>query len=237
MLTSDGNNLRSLRTRLGIGQLDLARASGLTRQAIYLIERGLRRPTQATLLALGSAMERLRLDQVRPMARKGLSGHDDPESRKAGRRLEMMGIEELLAVKVRLMPYFVERGGPSMARWRPDGSRSQIVDGLQARAILRLFNDLLARRIDEVYNRVEHALRSSRAAQLVLQQPDALLREWVKAYLVGTPEEIAERLRPALQHEAISDVVVSPRLSTGRLSVESIMETFAKQVRPLLSGG
>ena len=183
MLTSDGSNLSSLRTRLGIRQLDLARASGLTRQAIYLIERGLRRPTQATLLALGSAMDRLRLDQVRPMERKGLSGRDDPESRKAGRRLEMMGIEELMAVKVRLMPYFVEREGPDMAQWRPDGSRSQIVDGLQARAILRLFDDLFKVAIlpgwwtlhDEYhripYRRIEHPeLGFAEVQQMIIEE-------------------------------------------------------------------
>ena len=43
-------------------------------------------------------------------------------------------------------------------------------------------------------------------------------------------------MRPAFEHEAVSDIVISPRLSVGRLSVESIMETFATKVRPLLSG-
>lgn len=95
----------------------------------------------------------------------------------------------------------------------------------------------LARRVYEVHDSVEHAIGSSRAAQLVLQQPDELWKEWVKTSLIGTPEEVAERLRPALEHEALSDIVVSPRLSTGRLSVETIMEAFAKQVRPLLSSG
>ncbi len=55
--------------------------------------------------------------------------------------MEKMEIEELLAVKVRLMPYFVEREGPYMAQRRPDSARSRIVDRLQARAILRLFDD------------------------------------------------------------------------------------------------
>ncbi len=95
----------------------------------------------------------------------------------------------------------------------------------------------LARRVHELWSHVEHAVVNSPAAQLVLQQPDELWREWVKSSLIGTPEEVAERMRPAFEHEAVSDIVISPRLSVGRLSVESIMETFAKQVRPLLSGG
>ena len=95
----------------------------------------------------------------------------------------------------------------------------------------------LAQRVYELWNHVEHADANAPAAQLVLQQPDELWREWVKTSLIGTPEEVAERLRPAFQHEAVSDIVISPRLSVGRLSVESIMETFAKQVRPLLASG
>ena len=95
----------------------------------------------------------------------------------------------------------------------------------------------LAQRVYELWNHVEHAAANSPAAQLVLQQPDELWREWVKTSLIGTPEEVAERLRPAFEQEAVSDIVISPRLSVGRLSVESIMETFAKQVRPLLASG
>ena len=94
----------------------------------------------------------------------------------------------------------------------------------------------LARRVHELFDHVEHAVGNSRAAQLVLQQPDELWKEWVKSSLIGTPEEVAERMRPAFEHEAVSDIVISPRLSVGRLSVESIMETFATKVRPLLSG-
>ena len=94
----------------------------------------------------------------------------------------------------------------------------------------------LARRVHELFDHVEHAVSSSRAAQLVLQQPDEWWKERFKTTLVGTPEQIAERIRPALQHEAISDIVFSPRLSTEQVSVEDVMEHFAKRVRPLLSG-
>ncbi|NIN68616.1 MAG: helix-turn-helix domain-containing protein, partial [Anaerolineae bacterium] len=45
------------RRRLGITQSELAKASGYSRQAIYLIERGLRKPTEATARALTRAME------------------------------------------------------------------------------------------------------------------------------------------------------------------------------------
>ena len=93
----------------------------------------------------------------------------------------------------------------------------------------------LMRRNNEVYNHVEHAIGRSRAAQLLLDQPDELWREWLKAYMVGTSEEVVERLRQAMRHEAISEVVVQPRLSTERLPAETVMETFAQQVLPLVS--
>ncbi len=94
----------------------------------------------------------------------------------------------------------------------------------------------LARSINQEFSHVEHAISGSRPAQLLLEQPDELWKEWLKPYLAGTPEKIVERLRQALQHEAISEVVVQPRLSTERLPVEAVMEAFAKQVRPFLSG-
>jgi alkanesulfonate monooxygenase SsuD/methylene tetrahydromethanopterin reductase-like flavin-dependent oxidoreductase (luciferase family) len=92
----------------------------------------------------------------------------------------------------------------------------------------------LARRVAEVYDPVEHATSNSRAAQIVMQQPDEVWKELIKTSLIGTPELVAERIREALRKAPISDIVISPRLSTEHMPVEKIMEIFAAQVRPLV---
>ena len=91
----------------------------------------------------------------------------------------------------------------------------------------------LARRVFEAYQYAEHGATSAPQAQLVLEQPDELWKEWLKGRMVGTPEEVLTRLRQGLQHEAISEVVFTPHLPTEQM--KAIMETFAKEVRPFLS--
>jgi alkanesulfonate monooxygenase SsuD/methylene tetrahydromethanopterin reductase-like flavin-dependent oxidoreductase (luciferase family) len=95
----------------------------------------------------------------------------------------------------------------------------------------------LARRVAEAYDPVEHATRDSRAARIVMQQSDEVWKELIKTSLIGTPELVAGRIREALRIAPISDVVISPRLSTEHMPVERIMEIFARQVRPLVSAG
>lgn len=95
----------------------------------------------------------------------------------------------------------------------------------------------LARRVAEVYDPVEHATRNSRAAEIVMQQPDEVWKELIKTSLIGTAEVVAERIREALRKAPFSEIVVSPRLSTEQMPVEKIMEIFAGRVRPLVSSG
>ena len=92
----------------------------------------------------------------------------------------------------------------------------------------------VARRVYELYDHVQHSVSTSPAAQFLLHQPDEMWQEWFKTTLVGRPEEVADRIRPAIKNEAVSEIVFSPRLSTERVSVEDVMEHFAKELRPLL---
>ncbi len=136
MFTS-GAGLRILRARLRISQHDLAAASGLTRQAIYLIERGLRQPTDATIKTLSHAIEVLHLASAQEVTRKRAEV-DDPRSVSAYRDLAARSVAEQLAVRVRLIPY---RLAPDDTHHLvvPDYGRSQLVDGLQGVTIYRLF--------------------------------------------------------------------------------------------------
>jgi len=95
----------------------------------------------------------------------------------------------------------------------------------------------LARRVAEAYDPVEHATSNSRAARIVLEQPDEVWNELIKSSLIGTPEEVAKRIRDALATTAIGEIVISPRLSTKHMPVEAIIETFATKVRPLVLSG
>ncbi len=95
----------------------------------------------------------------------------------------------------------------------------------------------LARRVAEVYDPVEHATSNSRSAQIVLEQSDEVWNELIKSSLIGTPEVVAERIREALRTTPICEIVISPRLSTRHMPVDTIMETFARQVRPLVLTG
>ncbi len=140
MLTSF--NLRAVRRRLGITQSELAKASGYSRQAIYLIERGLRKPTEATARALTRAMEALHVAKAAVFERKAATHVDDPQSDEAGWRLRSMSTDDLLNVRVRVTPYRIEVSGQGKAVAEPMRDRYQLLDGLQAVGIVRLFTGL-----------------------------------------------------------------------------------------------
>ena len=142
MLTYPYLDLRALRTRLGIGQSELAAASGLSRQAIYLIERGLRKPTEVTMKALVRAMESLHVARAPVFERKSGFEVNDEESRQVGRHLETMSLEDLLSIRVRVTPYQVKVDERDQATPTPNNARSQLLDGLQALGIHRLFGGL-----------------------------------------------------------------------------------------------
>jgi alkanesulfonate monooxygenase SsuD/methylene tetrahydromethanopterin reductase-like flavin-dependent oxidoreductase (luciferase family) len=94
----------------------------------------------------------------------------------------------------------------------------------------------LARRIVEEASETAHGRALGGRARWLLDYPDDRWRQWLKGYLVGTPDQVAARLREGLQHDAIFEVVVNPYVSSERLSVEGLIETFARRVRPLVSG-
>jgi alkanesulfonate monooxygenase SsuD/methylene tetrahydromethanopterin reductase-like flavin-dependent oxidoreductase (luciferase family) len=93
-------------------------------------------------------------------------------------------------------------------------------------------NAALARQLAEAYNPLQHGDPRAPYAQMLMASPDEMWREWLKGRLVGTPSEVVATLRQALEHEQICEVIVGPRQPTARLSVEQILETFARQVRP-----
>ena len=49
---------------------------------------------------------------------------------------------------------------------------------------------------------------------------------------MGTPDEVLSTLRQALRQDGVFEVIVGPRQTTPRMSVEQVLETFAREVRP-----
>ncbi|HEX9879638.1 MAG TPA: hypothetical protein VGB25_05550, partial [Candidatus Binatia bacterium] len=92
----------------------------------------------------------------------------------------------------------------------------------------------LAKQINEGYQYLEHASTRADHAEVLLTYPDEAWRRWLSGILAGTPEEVLPVLREGLRHACIEEVVLDLHVSTERLSVESMMETFARRVRPLL---
>ena len=92
----------------------------------------------------------------------------------------------------------------------------------------------LARQINEGYQYLEHASTRASHAEVLLTYPDDAWRRWLYGSLAGTPEDVLPVLRDGLRHACIEEVVLDLHVSTERLSVESMMETFARRVRPFL---
>ena len=92
----------------------------------------------------------------------------------------------------------------------------------------------VARRVYEAYDYAEHGVSMPRHAQILMEQPDETWRGWLQGRLVGTPEEVLGRLRQALQHDEVFEVVFTPHLPTEEL-MASALETVAKQVRPFVA--
>ena len=90
----------------------------------------------------------------------------------------------------------------------------------------------LVRRLSEAYDPLDHGNPAAPYAQMLMECSDDLWREWLKGRLVGTPDEVLGTLRHALQPNEVFEVIVGPRQTTPRMSVEQIMETFAREVRP-----
>jgi alkanesulfonate monooxygenase SsuD/methylene tetrahydromethanopterin reductase-like flavin-dependent oxidoreductase (luciferase family) len=90
----------------------------------------------------------------------------------------------------------------------------------------------VARQLTERYNPLQHGDPRASYAQLLMESPDAMWRKWLEGRLVGTPDEVVATLRQALEYEQVCEVIVGPRQPTARLSVEQLLETFARQVRP-----
>jgi len=87
----------------------------------------------------------------------------------------------------------------------------------------------LIQRLSEADNPLQHGDPRAAYAQILMDCPDDLWRGWLKGRLVDTPDEVGATLRQALDHEEVFEVIVGPRQPTSKLSVEEILESFARQ--------
>jgi 5,10-methylenetetrahydromethanopterin reductase len=91
----------------------------------------------------------------------------------------------------------------------------------------------VARKIAEEYNFLEHATANAEHGKLLEQVPEAF---WRRGILAGTPAEAQAVLQRVLQdYPVFRQVVLHLPVGTRRLSIDTIMQTFAREVLPAVS--
>jgi alkanesulfonate monooxygenase SsuD/methylene tetrahydromethanopterin reductase-like flavin-dependent oxidoreductase (luciferase family) len=90
----------------------------------------------------------------------------------------------------------------------------------------------LGQRLADAYHPSQHGDPRAPYAQILMDQPESVWKAFLGDRLVGTPDEVLAILQTALRHQEVFEVIVGPRQPTERLSVEQLLETFAREVRP-----